>query len=262
MVRCLKRISEENAITKPPNHPNYLSDLLTAYPEDYDYSMTLESLVVSHDWQEVSVVECILGGMQIGVAVESDLAKARRYLSRTKVDAIIVDYDVEGSHAFVNGLDRLRAYRDAFPLIVMGGRGHHDELRNSGADYFFDKPISVEQAVHTLAAARNKILHGRLRYHRQELQAPVAIFINGKQIGGELLNVSQGGIGVYTSSELPMGETLQLGFSMPGRETEVNAKAKVAWKNEKGQSGLRFEEIAEKDQQDLQMWLAGRYFEN
>lgn len=224
--------------------------------------MTLESLVVSQDWQEISVVECILGGMQIGVAVESDLAKARRFLSRTKVDAIIVDYDVEGSRSFVNGLDRLRAYRDTFPLIVMGSPIHSDELRNSGADFFFEKPISVEQAVQTLAAARNKILHGRLRSHRQEFQAPVAIFINGKQIGGEMLNVSQGGIGVYTSSELPMGESLQLGFSVPGRDNGVHAKAKVAWRNEKGQAGLQFEEIAETDQQDLQLWLAGQYFEN
>ena len=224
--------------------------------------MTLESLVVSRDWQEVSVVECILGGMEIGVSVEPDLAKARRRLAQTKIDAVIVDFDVEGAGTFVHELESLREGPNVVPLVLMSGPQHRDALRCSGADYFFDKPVSVEEAVHTLAAARNKILHGRLRYHRQELQAPVAIFINGKQIGGEMLNVSQGGIGIYTSCELPTGESLQLGFSMPGRETGVQAKAKVAWQKRSGQAGLRFEEIAEKDQQDLQLWLASRYFEN
>jgi len=224
--------------------------------------MTLESLVVSRDWQEVSVVECILGGMEIGVAVEPDLAKARRCLAQTKIDAVIVDYDVEGASTFVQELDFFRQGTNVVPLVLMSGPGHRDELRCSGADYYFDKPVSVEEAVHTLAAARNKILHGRLRYHRQELQAPVAIFVNGKQIGGEMLNVSQGGIGIYTSCELPTGESLQLGFSMPGRECGVQAKARVAWQRPSGQAGLRFEEIAETDQQELQLWLASRYFES
>ena len=222
--------------------------------------MTLESLVVSRDWQEVSVVECILGGMQIGVSVEPDLAKARHRLSRTKIDAVIVDFDVDGSRAFVNGLERLRKYRDALPLILMGRAGQRDELSCSGADYFFEKPVSAEQAVQTLAAARNKILRGRLRYHREELHAPVEIFVNGKPMEGELLNVSQGGIGVQTKTNLPVGETLRLRFTMPGQKNDIQAKARVAWKNPAGQAGIRFEEIAEADQDELQMWLAGRYF--
>ena len=223
--------------------------------------MTLESLVVSQDWQEVSVVECILGGMQIGVAVESDLAKARQRLSRTKIDAVIVDYDVDGSRSFVNGLERMRTYRDTFPLILMGGPRDHDELSCSGADYFFQKPISVEQAVQTLAAARNKILRGRLRYHREDLQAPVEIFVAGKQIDGELLNVSQGGVGVQTKSSLPVGETLEVRFAVPSRKTSFRARARVAWIKPDGQAGIRFEELAESDQDELQVWLASRYFQ-
>jgi hypothetical protein len=200
--------------------------------------------------------------MQIGVAVEPDLAKARRLLSRTKVDAVLVDYDVDGARSFVNGLERLRKYRETLPLILMGGRSHRDELSCSGADYFFEKPVSVEQAVQTLAAARNKILRSRLRYHREEVHAPVAIFVNERQIEGDLLNVSQGGIGVQTKNSLPLGEPLQLKFAVPGREATLHAKAKVAWRNADGHAGIRFEEIAESDQDELQVWLAGRYFES
>ena len=34
--------------------------------------MTLSSMVVSRDWQEVSVLECILGGLHMDVAVENE----------------------------------------------------------------------------------------------------------------------------------------------------------------------------------------------
>jgi hypothetical protein len=38
--------------------------------------MTLSSMVVSRDWQEVSVLECILGGLHMDVAVESEPQRA------------------------------------------------------------------------------------------------------------------------------------------------------------------------------------------
>ena len=33
---------------------------------------------------------------------------------------------------------------------------NHDQLRRNGADYFFEKPVSVEQAVHTFNMVRKK----------------------------------------------------------------------------------------------------------
>ena len=45
-------------------------------------------------------------------------------------------------------------------------------MQATEAMFAFDKPISVEQAVRTLSAARNMILDGRLRYHRAGLDLP------------------------------------------------------------------------------------------
>jgi DNA-binding response OmpR family regulator len=229
--------------------------------------MTLESMVVSRDWQEVSVLECILGGMQIGVDVETEPEEARRKLSLSKIDAVIVDYDLPGADSLVRKMQPMRQGDDAIPLVLMSGPRHHDELRRSGADFFFEKPLSVEQAVHTLAAARNLILRGRLRYHRHALQAEVLIVADKKRAGkktldAELVNVSQGGIGVRIAEELQPGETLQLRFSLPGRALVVEARAAVAWRKPNGYVGLRFEEIAAASREELQLWLAGRYFES
>jgi DNA-binding response OmpR family regulator len=223
--------------------------------------MTLESMVVSRDWQEVSVLECILGGMQIGVDVQTEPEEARRKLSHTKIDAVIVDYDLAGSDALVQILAPMREGADAIPLVLMSGPLHHDQLRRSGADFFFEKPVSVEQAVHTLAAARNLILRGRLRYHRQALQAHVSMVANRKHMDAELLNVSRGGIGVHTKADLQVGEAVRLRFSLPGRKLVVQAQAAVAWRKLNGDTGLRFEELTQTSHEELQLWLEGRYFE-
>jgi DNA-binding response OmpR family regulator len=224
--------------------------------------MTLESMVVSRDWQEISVLECILGGMQIGVAVETEPNEARRKLSLSKIDAIVVDYDLEGADALVRKLEPLRQGDDAVPLVLMSGPRHHDEVLRSGADFFFEKPVSVEQAVHTFAAARNLILRGRLRYHRQAVQAAVSMSANKKRMDAELVNVSRGGIGVRSKESLQVGEALQLKFSLPGRNLVVQARATVAWQRPNGYVGIRFEEMAAASLEELQLWLAGRYFES
>jgi hypothetical protein len=138
---------------------------------------------------------------------------------------------------------------------------HHGQLRRNGADYFFEKPVSVEQAVHTFAAARNLILRGRLRYHRHALQAHVSMVANRRQMDAELLNVSRGGIGVRTKADLQTGEVVRLRFSLPGRKLVVQAQAAVAWRRPNGDIGLRFDEIAKASQDELQLWLEGRYFE-
>lgn len=224
--------------------------------------MTLESMVVSRDWQEVSVLECILGSMQIGVDVESEPEVARRKLSQTKIDAVIVDYDLAGADELVRKLGPTRRGEDAIPLVLMSGPLHHDQLRRNGADFFFEKPVSVEQAVHTLAAARNLILRGRLRYHRHALQAHVSMVANRRHMDGELLNVSRGGIGVRTKADLRAGEIVRLRFSLPGRKLVVQAQAAVAWRRPNGDVGLRFDEIQKASQDELQLWLEGRYFES
>src|ERR1700674_2986336 len=157
--------------------------------------MTLSSLVVSRDWQEVSVLECILGSLQMDVAVENVPERALARLNKNKIDALIVDCDLEGTSQFLRELQREHRHPNTVPLVIMGNRHRKKDLEATGALFAFDKPISVEQAVHTLSAARNMILDGRLRYHRAGLEVPVTL--RGKRqkhFGAQLINLSQGGL--------------------------------------------------------------------
>jgi PilZ domain len=223
--------------------------------------MTLSSMVVSRDWQEVSVLECILGGLKIDVDVESEPERAQTKLAKSKVDALIVDCDLNGSDRFLRNLQYNSHFPVNTPLVVMSGPRDRHEIEATGALFSFEKPISVEQAVRTLSAARNLILDGRLRYHRQALGISVSLSCGArKRVEADLMNLSQGGIGVHTDEELEVQKPIQVSFKLPGTRYTVKAQGEIAWTDRQGNAGIRFVDVPTRLQKGLQIWLAQQYF--
>jgi CheY-like chemotaxis protein len=220
-------------------------------------------MVVSRDWQEVSVLECILGGLHMDVAVESDPQRAMARLTNSKVDALIVDCDLNGTGQFFRELKQEAPRASTVPLVIMGGMQGRQDMEATGAMFAFDKPISVEQAVRTLSAARNMILDGRLRYHRAGLEVPVTL--RGKRqkhFGAQLINLSQGGLQVRVDAGFDANDLLRASFELPGTKCGVKADVEVAWSDDRGNIGIRFVKIAAQMQHTLRLWLAQQYFAN
>jgi hypothetical protein len=225
--------------------------------------MTLSSMVVSRDWQEVSVLECILGGLHMDVAVENEPQRALARMAKSKIDALIVDCDLNGSSQFLRELKSAEMQPRTVPLVIMGGPQCTQNLDESGALFAFEKPISVEQAVRTLSAARSMILDGRLRYHRAGLEVPVSLNCKGqKPMDAFLVNLSQGGMQIHTNDPIEAAKALQVSFDLPGARSGLKAKAEVAWQDKRGNLGIRFVKLAPQQQRTLQLWLAQQYFAN
>ena len=221
--------------------------------------MTLSSMVVSRDWQEISVLECILGGLHIGVEVEAHPDRARAKLSRSKVDAMIVDCDLDGAVDFLRELQS-GLINESVPVVVLRGSRAHNSGKIQPPSFEFQKPISVEQAVHTLSAARNMILDGRLRYHRQPLDVPVALSCGSrKRIAANLLNLSQGGVGIRANKALAARGPVKVSFALPGTKLSIKFQGEVAWTDKQGHAGIRFLEMDCGMKRDLQLWLEQRY---
>src|SRR2546426_4519777 len=221
--------------------------------------MTLSSMIVSRDWQEISVLECILGGLHIGVDVEVRPERARAKLSTSKIDAMIVDCDLDGAAEFLRELQNGLINKSVLVVVLRGARS-----RNSGKiqppSFEFQKPISVEQAVHTLSAARNMILDGRLRYHRQILAAPVSLSCGArKSVAANLLNLSQGGVAIRAPRTLAATGPVKLSFALPGTKLSIKFQGEVAWTDKQGNAGIRFVEMESGMKRDLQLWLEQRY---
>jgi hypothetical protein len=225
--------------------------------------MTLSSMVVSQDWQEVSVLECILGSLHIDVAVETEPQRALSRLTNCKIDALIVDCDLNGSGQFFRELQRDAPRSSTVPLVIMGSPQCPRDMDETGAMFAFDKPISVEQAVRTLSAARNMIVDGRLRYHRAGVEVPVMLSNRRhKQAGGQLINLSQGGLQVRIDDSFDAAQASRVSFALPGTKNEVTAQVEVAWSDKTGNVGIRFVKMAPQMKQTLRLWLAQQYFAN
>src|SRR3954471_5007635 len=225
--------------------------------------MTLSSMVVSRDWQEVSVLECILGSLHIDVSVEKEPQQALNRISKSKVDALIVDCDLNGSSQLLRELQSPSMLAKTVPLVIMGGPRRIDMLDEAGALFAFEKPISVEQAVRTLSAARNMIVDGRLRYHRTGLDVPVSVKCKGKKAkDAQLINLSQGGMQLRTDSAVEKSSSVQLSFDLPGSKSGVKARAEIVWQDNRGNLGVRFVRVAQQQQRRLQLWLAQQFLAN
>jgi len=225
--------------------------------------MTLSSMVVSRDWQEVSVLECILGGLHMEVAVEGEPQRALARMNKSKIDALIVDCDLNGSTQFLRELQEADKAANTVPLVIMGGPQGRQNLDETGALFAFEKPISVEQAVRTLSAARSMILDGRLRYHRAGLEVPVAVNCKGRKAAeAYLVNLSQGGMQLHADVPVEAVKSLQVSFELPGARSALKAKAEVAWQDKRGNLGIRFVKLPKQQQKTLQLWLAQQYFAN
>jgi hypothetical protein len=225
--------------------------------------MTLSSMVVSRDWQEISVLECILGGLHMEVSVESEPQRALSRLEKSKIDALIVDCDLNGSGQFFRDLQKESSRANTVPLVIMGNRQGRRGVEESGALFAFEKPISVEQAVHTLSAARNMILDGRLRYHRAGLDVPITVRGGAKKKTlGKLVNLSQGGLQVHMEETIDPSEASRICFELPGTNAAINADIEVAWSDNLGNIGIRFAKMPSQMRQTLRLWLAQQYFAN
>ena len=224
--------------------------------------MTLSSMVVSRDWQEVSVLECILGGLHMDVSVECEPQRALDRLCHSKIDALIVDCDLNGTFQLFRELQTPGRQFNTVPLVIMGNHQGMASLDQTGALFAFEKPISVEQAVRTLSAARCMILDGRLRYHRIGVEVPVSLKHKGnKKLDGHLVNVSQRGMRIATERALDPGP-LQISCELPGARSQLHAQAEVVWQDQSGNVGVRFVKVPEQQQRALELWLAQQFLAN
>jgi hypothetical protein len=222
--------------------------------------MSLSSMIISRDWQEVSVLECILSGMQIDVDVESELESAWIRLKKSKVDAVIVDCDSDGTRNFMRKLRT--SLPGSAPVVIASGSRNNNGLRGTGATFVVEKPVSVENAVHTLSAARNLIMNERLRYYRESLDLSASLIRDsGKRLKARVVNISKGGVKIASSQPLSFSENIKVSFSLPDMRSSIQAVGKVAWADNHGGAGVRFTQIESRLAKRLELWMEQRYFQ-
>jgi hypothetical protein len=220
---------------------------------------TLSSLLVSRDSQEISVLECILSGLHIAVDVETEPSRAFAKLAKSKIDALIVDTDLEKSRDFLRAWQK-GLVRNSVPIVILSAPTPRKSPETREAAFIFKKPISVEQAVHILSGAYSQILEGRLRYHRQPIDIPIRISSGAEHAEARIINLSQGGAGIHTDKPLQFEDPLELSFTLPGSKSVLRLEGELTWSNPEGNAGIRFVEPGPKIHRSLQLWVEQQFF--
>jgi len=146
------------------------------------------------------------------------------------------------------------------PQVIVSGSNGRTNLQDTVATFVCKKPISVEQAVRTLSAARNMILEGRLRYNRHALDLPVSLAYGPrKKVEAHLMNLSEGGMGIRLSYPMAFQGPVRLSFQLPESKAQMKVQGEVAWIDKMGNAGIRFHNLSADLKRDLKLWLARQY---
>ncbi len=77
----------------------------------------------------------------------------------------------------------------------------------------------------------------RRAHDRLDVAIDVTIKVGGTVSEATCLNISQGGMFIECDY-IPMGETIQIAFDLPGLPATVDAEARVCWSERSGRKGV------------------------
>jgi c-di-GMP-binding flagellar brake protein YcgR len=71
-------------------------------------------------------------------------------------------------------------------------------------------------------------------------------------------NLSEGGMAIRILGKLTKETRAQVRFTLPAVNTSLDLKCEVAWTDGSGQVGIRFVEVPQSSQYQLEKWLTDR----
>ncbi|MGD0469820.1 MAG: response regulator [Terriglobales bacterium] len=222
--------------------------------------MNLDSLLVSRDAGLLGVVRPALEKISVNLDVCPESQAGNELLAKRKFDAVIIDCD-----DLRNGFDLLRVLRKtqsnakAVAFAVVNGKTTTQEAFQSGANFVLQKPLTPLHASRCFNAALNFMVREQRRYYRHPVDMPVRISLpHNQEVTATTTNLSEGGMAIRIFGKLPKDAQAQFRFTLPGVNVSLELKGQVAWADGTGHAGIRFVEIPQSSQYQLEKWLSDR----
>jgi CheY-like chemotaxis protein len=223
-------------------------------------AMNLDSLLISRDAALLGVLRPALEKISVNVQVCAESQPASDLLARCKFDAVVIDCD-----DLCHGFDLLRTLRQtksnakSVSFAVLNGKTTTQEAFQSGANFVLQKPLTPLHAARCFNAALNFMVRERRRYFRHPVDIPLRIsFPHGQEMTATATNVSEGGMAVRIIGQLPKEALAQVQFTLPGAKISLELKGEVAWADGTGHAGIRFIDVPQSSQYQLEKWLTDR----
>ena len=219
--------------------------------------MNLDSLLISRDADLLGVLRPTLENISVNVEVCEGFRAGNDLLAKRKFDAVIVDCD-----DLQNGFDLLGALRQtqsnakSVAFAVVNGKTTTQEAFHSGANFVLQKPLTPLHAARCFNAALNFMVRERRRYYRHPVEIPLRISLpHNQELTATTTNVSEGGMAIRVLGKLTKDAQAQFRFTLPGVNISLELKGQVAWADGTGHAGVRFVEVPQSSQYQLEKWL-------
>ncbi len=222
--------------------------------------MNLESLLISQDSTLLGVLRPTLEKISVDIHV-CEGADPRGALLRTqKFDAVIIDCD-----DLRNGVDLLKSLRKtesnakSVAFAVVNGKTTTQEAFQFGANFVLQKPLSPLHAARCFHAALNFMVRERCRYFRHPVEMPLRIILpRNQEMTATSTNLSEGGMAIRSLGKLAADTEARIRFSLPGANVTLELRGQVAWTDGTGHAGIRFVDVPQTSQYQLDKWLRER----
>jgi CheY-like chemotaxis protein len=217
----------------------------------YYAQMEMKCLLLTRDDQVIRAFRRMFEELGISLEVFTGADKAAEEMERRKFDAILLDCDdVHNAITVLCSVRLTASNKTSTVFAIVNGITTVTTAIDLGANLALEKPIDEYKARHALKSVHSLMLQERRRYYRHSVDIAVTLLFEEKdrQVRHEVLatavNLSEGGMAVKVKSSIPTRfRTTTLKFVMPGSQDWVSVSGSIAWADEVGNAGIRFENL-------------------
>jgi DNA-binding response OmpR family regulator len=222
--------------------------------------MKLESLLISRDAALLGVLRPTLDKISVRIEVCPESQSGIGLLTKRKFDAVIIDCDdLQGGSAVLRDLRKTPSNSKSVAFAVLNGKTTTQEAFQCGANFVLQKPLSTLHATRCFNAALNFMVRERRRYFRYPVEIPVHLKVpQGPELAATSTNLSEGGMAMRIGGQLLKDTVAALRFTLPASNTALELKGQIAWSDGRGRTGIRFVEVPQSSQYQLDKWLTDR----
>lgn len=222
--------------------------------------MKLESLIISRDAALLGVLQPTLEKISVGIEVCPESQPGVDVLAKRKFDAVIIDCDdLRGGVDVLRDLRKTPSNSKSVAFAVLNGKTTTQEAFQWGANFVLQKPLTPLHAARCFNAALNFMVRERRRYFRYPVEISVRLGVPGNpEVTATATNLSEGGMAIRIDSQLVKDAVAQLRFTLPASNTSLELKGQIAWADGTGHAGIRFVEVPQSSQYQLDKWLTDR----
>lgn len=219
--------------------------------------MALRALLLTHDPDAARTLRRVLNDLGIKIEECTNAERAAEWVDRRKFDVAIIDVDgAPGAAALLDEIRQSSSNRTTVIFAILNGTTTPQQAFNMGANLALQKPLSMDRAVRSFRAAHVLVMGECRHFYRHRVDMPVTITMGQTEIQATGTDVSEGGMAVRVQQPVPAGSTVQLRFMLPGGKAWIGTAAAVAWADEEGLAGLKFENFPDAARQEFERWAA------